>query len=139
MKLADNDKRRVTINKFSGKWLVNVREYYEDKAGDMKPGKKVRPVHVTAAIFDLLLTLIHQGISLTVEQYQSLVGIVPAINQELRKQGMALDGDVIEDEDDNEDEDEDEKPAKASKKSKKTKVESKKANIEATSDEGEDD
>lgn len=57
MKLADNDKRRVTINKFSGKWFVNVREYYEDKAGDMKPGKKVRAVDILAVVSEPLLTL----------------------------------------------------------------------------------
>lgn len=138
MKLANNDKRRVTINKYQGKWLVNVREYYEDKAGDLKPGKKVKAVHIPATMSDLPLTQ-SQGISLTVEQYQSLVGIVPAINQQLRKNGVALDGDVIEDDVEDEDEDEDEKPAKATKKSKKTKVESKKANIEATSDEDDDE
>lgn len=36
--------RRVTLNKFKGKWMVNVREYYDAGAGGggMKPGKKVR-------------------------------------------------------------------------------------------------
>lgn len=33
--------RRITINKFKNKWMVNVREYYEAN-GEMKPGKKVR-------------------------------------------------------------------------------------------------
>ena len=33
--------RRITINKFKNKWMVNVREYY-DANGEMKPGKKVR-------------------------------------------------------------------------------------------------
>lgn len=41
VKLANNNKRRVTVSKFSGRWLVSIREYYEDKSGDMKPGKKV--------------------------------------------------------------------------------------------------
>lgn len=34
--------RRVTINQFKGKWMVNIREYYDDGgSGVMKPGKKV--------------------------------------------------------------------------------------------------
>lgn len=41
VKLANNNKRRVTVSKFSGRWLVSIREYYEDKSGEMKPGKKV--------------------------------------------------------------------------------------------------
>lgn len=32
--------RRVTINQFKGKWMVNIREYY-DANGEMKPAKKV--------------------------------------------------------------------------------------------------
>lgn len=36
-----SNKRRVVVSKFSGKMFVNVREYYEDKSGEMKPGKKV--------------------------------------------------------------------------------------------------
>lgn len=41
VKLANNNKRRVTVSKFNGRWLVSIREYYEDKSGEMKPGKKV--------------------------------------------------------------------------------------------------
>lgn len=70
---------------------------------------------------------------LSVEQYQTLVGNVPAITKELRKHGVKIaGGDAVED--DAEEEDEDEKSAKSSKKESK----SKKANIEATSDEEED-
>ncbi|CAN8106398.1 unnamed protein product [Discula destructiva] len=127
--LANSKHRRVTINKYGGKWLVNIREYYEDKSGEMKPGKK--------------------GISLSLEQYQSLVGFIPSINKQLRKNGVVLDGDVVDegeeedDEDEDEDEDEEGKPATVSRSSKKSsqkaKAQSKKkANIEATSDEGED-
>ena len=33
--------RFVSVKKFKGKILVNVREYYKDKeSGDLKPGKK---------------------------------------------------------------------------------------------------
>ncbi|KAK7698668.1 hypothetical protein SLS64_012279 [Diaporthe eres] len=105
-------KRRIVVQEFKGNWYVNLREYYEDKSGEMKPGKK--------------------GIMLSVEQYQTLVGSVPAITKELRKHGVKIAGDAVED--DAEEADEDEKPARSSKKESK----SKKANIEATSDEGED-
>lgn len=69
---------------------------------------------------------------LSVDQFQTLVGTVPAITNELRKHGVKIAGgnaaqDVAEEED------EDEKPARSKKESK-----SKKANIEATSDEAED-
>jgi hypothetical protein len=74
-----------------------------------------------------------QGIMLSIEQYQTLVGAVPAITKDLRKHGVKIaGGDAAED--DAGEEEEDEKPAKPKKKESK----SKKANIEATSDEGED-
>ncbi|KAG8158607.1 hypothetical protein KVR01_011729 [Diaporthe batatas] len=107
-------KRRAVVQQFQGKWFVNLREYYEDKSGEMKPTKK--------------------GIMLNVEQYQALVGAVPAITKELGKHGVKVagqGGDAVEDDA----EEEDEKPAKSKKKESK----SKKANIEATSDEEEDD
>lgn len=76
-----------------------------------------------------------QGIALSVEQYQTFVGAVPAITKELRKHGVKVAGpDVAEDDAEEAGEDEDEKPAKSKKKESK----SKKANIEATSDEAED-
>lgn len=51
--LPTGDKRKVTISVFKGKVLVNIREFYEDKAtGEEKPGSK--------------------GIALSVEQWRSL-------------------------------------------------------------------
>lgn len=45
--------KRVTVDNFKGKMLVNIREYYEDKkSGEMKPGKK--------------------GIALTEDQWEAL-------------------------------------------------------------------
>lgn len=73
-----------------------------------------------------------QGISLSIEQYQALLGLVPSINEQLRNNGVALDDDEV----GNGGLDE---PVKASKKAQKSKAEFKKANIEATSDEDEDE
>jgi Transcriptional Coactivator p15 (PC4) len=42
----------VTLNTFKGSTLVDIREYYETKGGELKPGQK--------------------GISLTTEQWQIL-------------------------------------------------------------------
>lgn len=39
MKLSG--KRRIVVQEFKGNWFVNLREYYEDKSGEMRPGKKV--------------------------------------------------------------------------------------------------
>lgn len=114
--------------------FVNVREYYEDKAGEMKPGKKVSLKHSDSNPFCIVELTRAQGIMLSVEQYQALTGLIPAINAELRKKGVVLDGDKAD-----EDEDESEEvSAKSSKSVHKTKKQSKKANIEATSDEDEE-
>lgn len=39
--------RRISITQYSGKHMINIREYYEDKnGGGLLPGKKVRlPAH----------------------------------------------------------------------------------------------
>ena len=34
-----DNKKRVTVRKFKGKLLIDIREFYEDN-GEMKPGKK---------------------------------------------------------------------------------------------------
>lgn len=39
-------KRRIVVQEFKGNWFVNLREYYEDKSGEMKPGKKVSDHHL---------------------------------------------------------------------------------------------
>ena len=47
------NKRKVTVNEFKGKLLINIREFYDDKAtGEEKPGSK--------------------GIALTVQQWNKL-------------------------------------------------------------------
>jgi hypothetical protein len=49
--------------------MVGVREYYE-KDGEALPGKK--------------------GISMTIEQFNTIVGLLPEIERELGKGGMVL-------------------------------------------------
>jgi len=59
--------RRVTVSDYRGKKMIHLREYYE-KDGNQLPGKK--------------------GISLTLEQYNALLGVVPAIEKELIRSGV---------------------------------------------------
>lgn len=61
--------RRVTISKFRGKTLVNLREYYE-KDGQELPGKK--------------------GISMPMDQFAAFVKILPDIEKCLEDQGESL-------------------------------------------------
>lgn len=70
---------------------------------------------------------------LSIDQYKALADLVPAINDELRKKGVSIEKQEV-DADDS-----DEKPAKSIIKAKKDKTAAKKANIEATSDEDEDE
>lgn len=57
--------RKVTINEFKGKLLIDIREYYTDAAGDMKPGRK--------------------GISLQREQWEKLLSLTDKVNSALKK------------------------------------------------------
>lgn len=56
--------RRITLRQWKGKALVDIREFWGD-ANSLKPGKK--------------------GISLTVEQWEQLIRIAPAISKRLGK------------------------------------------------------
>ncbi|KAI1418646.1 PC4-domain-containing protein [Hypoxylon sp. FL1857] len=109
--------RRATISAFKGKTYINIREYYTDASGTLKPGKK--------------------GIMLSPEQYVKLVEAIPSINAELRNKGLEIPdlpsvAPPAAPPADAPDSEEDDKPAK------KTKSEGKKANIEATSEEDSD-
>lgn len=116
--------------------FINIREYYE-AGGEMKPGKKVRKcpsawlTRRRILCFNLLTFNLPypQGIGLTVDQYTAFLKAIPAINAELRSRGHDITDDsdgggapVVA------------KPEGNAKKS--TKKQEKKANIEATSDEG---
>jgi len=101
--------KRVGVSEFKGQNLIGIREYYE-KDGEHLPGKK--------------------GISLTVDQYKAFLKAIPEINAHLSELGIKFDAfaDV---------EDESEKEEKPQRRIKAKKAE--KANIEATSDEDEDE
>ncbi|KAJ5084302.1 ssDNA-binding transcriptional regulator [Penicillium alfredii] len=103
--------RRVTISSFRGKTLVGVREYYE-KDGQELPGKK--------------------GISMPLDQFSSLITILPDIEQALKQNGVSLPRPVYSDNVDPSDEgDEADQEDSGEGKS------SPKQNIEATSEEEE--
>jgi len=55
--------RKITLNEFKGRTLVDIREYYTDAGGDMKPGKK--------------------GISLSNEQWGSVLAHADDVNNAL--------------------------------------------------------
>lgn len=38
-------KRYVTVREFKGRVMVDIREFYEDNSGDLKPGKKGMKLH----------------------------------------------------------------------------------------------
>ncbi|KAI9810400.1 MAG: hypothetical protein M1827_006286 [Pycnora praestabilis] len=62
--------RRITISEFpkgKGKYMINIREYYE-KDGKTLPGKK--------------------GISLPIEQFSTLVTILPELEAHLKDKGL---------------------------------------------------
>ncbi|KAI1389764.1 PC4-domain-containing protein [Hypoxylon trugodes] len=106
--------RRATVSGFKGKTFINIREYWTDASGDLKPGKK--------------------GIMLTPEQYNKLLEVIPSINAELQEKGIET-ADISS----APTADAPESPAKT-KLEKKAKSQEKKtkANIEATSDEDEE-
>ncbi|KAL2071354.1 hypothetical protein VTL71DRAFT_12589 [Oculimacula yallundae] len=100
--------RRVTVQEFKGHKLINIREFYE-KDGEYKPSSK--------------------GISLTVDQYKSLLEVLPKVNTHLKSMNIDVSASAVPDE-----ESEEEKEPKKRVKP----VKQEKANIEATSDEDEE-
>ncbi|KAI7090518.1 hypothetical protein KC356_g1481 [Hortaea werneckii] len=62
-------KRRVQVSTFKGSTFVGIREFYE-KDGKMLPGKK--------------------GISLSVDQYNAVVEIMPQVEQVLKNKNVEV-------------------------------------------------
>ncbi|RYO78717.1 hypothetical protein DL766_009895 [Monosporascus sp. MC13-8B] len=107
--------RRINISEFKGKVLVNIREYYTDQTGELRPGKK--------------------GISLSLDQYNSFIKAIPDINAQLNEQGHET-ADITSSAAAAAAPSSSSKPSmKDAKESKKQKGKSSKSNIEATSEE----
>ncbi|KFY21770.1 hypothetical protein V493_07120 [Pseudogymnoascus sp. VKM F-4281 (FW-2241)] len=62
--------RRVGISEFKKTRLINIREYYQNPAGEFLPGKK--------------------GISLPLDQYKALLQAIPDINAALTAMGETV-------------------------------------------------
>ena len=58
-------KKNVNVREFKGKVLIDIREYYEDSDGNLKPGKK--------------------GIALQVEQWEALKGHIAKIDEAVKE------------------------------------------------------
>ncbi|KAM3413643.1 hypothetical protein BST61_g10336 [Cercospora zeina] len=129
------NKRRVQLTEFKGKLLVGIREFYE-KDGEMLPGKK--------------------GISMTLEVFDAVLGVLPELGREVERRGGRIRGVSVEGEKGEEDvgevdkdaaesggegkgeEEAEEVPTKNKTKSKLDKFKHKVKNHEATSDEDEE-
>ena len=59
---------RVSISTFHGKKLINLRVFYKDDDGNMKPGK--------------------QGLAVSTELYKELAGAIIELGQHLKEKGM---------------------------------------------------
>jgi hypothetical protein len=59
---------RVSVDTFHGRKLINIRVYYKDDDGTMKPGK--------------------QGIALGVDRYKDFAGAILDVGQHLKTQGL---------------------------------------------------
>ncbi|KAJ8922985.1 hypothetical protein NQ315_001533 [Exocentrus adspersus] len=57
--------RFVKLSEFKGKWYVNIREFYNDDGGALKPTKK--------------------GIMLTMEQWQKFKGTIDEIDEAIKR------------------------------------------------------
>lgn len=59
---------RVSLDTFHGKKLINLRVFYRDDDGTMKPGR--------------------QGIALAADQYKNLAGAIVEVGQLLKSKGL---------------------------------------------------
>lgn len=59
---------RVSVDTFHGRKLINIRVFYKDDDGTMKPGK--------------------QGIAVAVDRYKDLAGAILELGQYLKTNGL---------------------------------------------------
>ena len=59
---------RVSLETFHGRKLINIRVFYKDDDGTMKPGK--------------------QGLALAVDRYKDLAGAILELGQHLKSGGL---------------------------------------------------
>ncbi len=59
---------RVSLDTFHGRKLINLRVFYQDDDGTMKPGK--------------------QGLALSVDRYKDLAGAILELGQSLKSSGL---------------------------------------------------
>jgi hypothetical protein len=59
---------RVSVGSFHGRQIINMRVYYKDDDGSMKPGK--------------------QGMALSVERYKDLAGAIVQVGEHLKTKGL---------------------------------------------------
>lgn len=59
---------RISVDTFHGRKLINIRVFYRDDDGSMKPGK--------------------QGLALSVEQYKDIAGAILELGQHLKSKGL---------------------------------------------------
>jgi hypothetical protein len=59
---------RVSLDTFHGRKLINIRVFYKDDDGTMKPGK--------------------QGLALSVDRYKDLAGAILELGQSLKSSGL---------------------------------------------------
>ncbi|KAI4099198.1 MAG: hypothetical protein L6R37_006081 [Teloschistes peruensis] len=113
--------RRISITQYSGKHMINIREYYEDKnGGGLLPGKK--------------------GIALPIAQYSTLLTLLPDIEAALTAKGETVprpDFTTLKDSTAKDTDQQDDKDSKGKKENRKS-ASTKKKNFEATSDEDEE-
>ncbi|KAI3326004.1 ssDNA-binding transcriptional regulator [Xylariaceae sp. AK1471] len=110
--------RRIVTQMFKGQTYVNIREFYSDASGDLKPGKK--------------------GIMLTIDQYNALLEALPAVNADLKSKGHEI-PDIFATAPDASATEPPAKSSSSKSSSKEQKQKKKKMNIEATSDEEENE
>ena len=124
------------ISEFKGKNMINIREYYE-KDGEALPGKKVRctrspfvlsrsfcgSIPLRSTVWGLLSRQLTngKGISLPIEQFNTLIKLLPQIETALAEKGESIErpdyGGVgasaaVDEEDDEEEDEEVEKKGK---------------------------